>query len=131
MIIKSLYLYWTNSDWLWKSEKFFLFLVCMAACAIFNGVMVYWGIFIWGPWYNHPGFLWSAFLTGGLTCAYWIYRWCHYLRLEAQRRMKISTGEILKPERKRSTREERKEAARLAKNEERRIALGFVDSLKK
>lgn len=122
MIIKSLYLYWLNSDWLWKSEKFMLFLVTMVGTSIFTGAMTYWGLYLFTDMYVKGQLLFCGFAASGVTISYWIYRWCHYISLTAKNKMDRK-GVITKDP-------TAKQLAAEAKLREREISLGFAKDLK-
>jgi hypothetical protein len=89
MIIKQLYLYWKKADWLWRTERFMLFVVCMVFSSIFVGTMTSFGILIFGPWSSHPAIPWIGFLAGALTVVYWTTRWSRYNYLYTNNKMDI------------------------------------------
>lgn len=129
MIIKHLYLYWTNADWLWKTEKFMLFLLVTASSSIFNGIMTYHAVAIFGPWAVSPALMWFGFLASGLTWVYFISRWCRYCFLESNSRLDIRTGKISGGWF--DERNQNKIKLKELENEQARDALYFASSLKK
>lgn len=127
MIIKQMYLYWYNSCGLWKSEKFFLFLMVTLFCSLFNTLVVSLAHDIWFPNIHIAGF--DLVLTTGLTWVYFIGRWCRLVHYSRNKMIDHKTGKILKDswfeKRKTYKLEERELRIR-----EHKIALGFAQSIK-
>lgn len=127
MIIKQLYLYWYNSDWLWKSEKFFLFLMVTLVSSLFNTFVVSLAHDVWFPNVHIAGF--DLVLTTGLTWMYFIGRWCRLVHYSRNKMIDHKTGKILKEtwfEKRKTAKAESFEQ----KMREHTIALGFAQSIK-
>lgn len=135
MIIKQLYLWHTNSDWLWKTEKFFAIILISFACAGITGAFTYWGLSIFGPWFQGSTQVWFfTWITAFIQQIYFWTRYSRYIHLVRTNRMSTHTGEITTNgfiKKWWSTRKYAKENLLNAKNREREIALGFAGEIKK
>lgn len=134
MIIKQLYLWKMNASW--SDEDFVMFGIVSISllCAFLSGMFTFWGLNIFGPWFEGAAqvwyFTWAAVI--GQQFYFWT-RWCRYVRLRRQNRLK-SDGEITSNSRIKKwfkSRQHRKENLLNAKIRERELSLGFAGELKK
>lgn len=135
MIIKQLYLWRANSDWVWKTEKFFAIILIGFACSGITAALTYWGLSIFGPWFQGSVQVWFfTWLTAFVQQIYFWTRYSRYVNLVRTNRMNIRTGEISTNsfiKKWWNTRKYAKENLQNAKNREREIALGFAGDIKK
>lgn len=135
MIIKQLYLWHTNSDWTWKTEKFFAIILISFACSGIMATFTYWGLSIFGPWFQGSMQVWFfTWITAFVQQIYFWTRYSRYIHLVRTNRMSTRTGEIATNsfiKKWWNTRKYAKENLQNAKNREREIALGFAGEIKK
>lgn len=134
MIIKQLYLWKMNASW--SDEDFVMFgvVVLSILCAFGTGMMTWWGLSIFGPWFQGSAQVW--YFTWAAVIAQQFYfwtRWCRYVRLRRQNRLKsdgtIASNNIFKKWFQK--RKDSKAQLMNAKTREREVALGFANELKK
>lgn len=135
MIIKQLYLWRENSDWTWKTEKFFAIILISFACSGIMAAFTYWGLSIFGPWFQGSMQVWFfTWVTAFIQQIYFWTRYSRYVHLVRTNRMNTRTGEIATNsfiKKWWNTRKYAKENMQNAKNREREIALGFAGEIKK
>lgn len=135
MIIKQLYLWRENSDWTWKTEKFFAIILISFACSGIMATFTYWGLSIFGPWFQGSMQVWFfTWVTAFIQQIYFWTRYSRYVHLVRTNRMNTRTGEIATNsfiKKWWNTRKYAKENMQNAKNREREIALGFAGEIKK
>lgn len=135
MIIKQLYLWRENSDWTWKTEKFFAIILISFACSGIMAAFTYWGLSIFGPWFQGSMQVWFfTWVTAFIQQIYFWTRYSRYVHLVRTNRMNTRTGEIATNsfiKKWWNTRKYAKENLQNAKNREREIALGFAGEIKK
>lgn len=135
MIIKQLYLWRENSDWTWKTEKFFAIILISFACSGIMATFMYWGLSIFGPWFQGSMQVWFfTWITAFVQQIYFWTRYSRYVHLVRTNRMNTRTGEIATNgfiKKWWNTRKYAKENLQNAKNREREIALGFAGEIKK
>lgn len=129
MITKALYLYWTNSGYLWKTEKFFFYLIVMTATAIGFGALTFNGLLIFVPALFLPQVWFISLIVVACTVFYWVLRWCHHLKLEASGKM-TSKGTRLDKEDIKTRKKELELKERELAIRERELALGFAKDLR-
>mgnify|MGYP001030053271 CR=1 FL=1 len=129
MITKALYLYWTNSGYLYKPEKFFLYLLVMAITSVGFGVLTFNGLLIFVPALLLPQVWFISLCVVACTVVYWILRWCYHLKLEATNKMDAKGKRLDKEEYKVRTKELELKERELALRE-RELALGFAKDLR-
>lgn len=128
MITKALYLYWTNSSYIWKSEKFFFYLLVMALTSVgfgaltFNGLIIFTSLLLPQIWF-------ISLCVVACTVVYWILRWCHHLKLEASGKM-TSKGTRLDKEDRKTRKKELELKERELAIRERELALNFAKELR-
>lgn len=133
MLIKNMWLWHKNSE-VWN-EDFVMFgiVVISIICAFITALGTYWGLSIFGPWYQGSQQVWY------FTCASFVvqqfYFWSRYARysiLYRQRRLNKNTGEICgRKWFKFKSRSQKREEALNRKLQERNVALSFANGLKK
>lgn len=129
MITKALYLYWTNSSYLYKSEKFFLYLLVMGITSVGAGALTFNGLLIFVPALLLPQVWFISLCVVACTVIYWILRWCYHLKLEATHKMDAKGKRLDKEDHKARKKElELKERELLIR--ERELALGFAKDLR-
>lgn len=135
MIIKQLYLWRENSDWTWKTEKFFAIILIGLICSSIMATFTYWGLSIFGPWFQGSMQVWFfTWITAFVQQIYFWTRYSRYVHLVRTNRMNTRTGEIATNsfiKKWWNTRKYAKENMQNAKNREREIALGFAGEIKK
>lgn len=134
MIMKQLYLWKMNASW--SDEDFVTvgIVIISAICAFGAGMFTFWGLSIFGPWFQGAPQVW--YFTWAAAAAQQFYfwgRWCHYVRLRRQGRLKNDGTIESKSWIKKwfNTRKYAKENLLNAKNREREIALGFAKDVRK
>lgn len=135
MLIKNMWLWHSNSE-VWN-EDFVMFgiVVISIICAFITAVGTYWGLSIFGPWYQGSQKVW--YFTCGSFVVQQFYFWSRYARysmLHRQRRLNRNTGEIVSNNLIKkwfNKRKYAKENMLNAKNREREIALGFAGEIRK
>ncbi|QEA10609.1 hypothetical protein PP422_gp130 [Enterobacter phage vB_EhoM-IME523] len=135
MIIKQLYLWWKNASWSGEDFCMFAIVIISFACAFMTAMFTYWGLSIFGPWFQGSAqvwyFTWAS--AAGQQFYFWT-RWARYVRLYRQGLLSKTTGEIATNgfiKKWWNTRKYAKENLQNAKNREREIALGFAGEIKK
>ena len=133
MIIKNMWLWHKNSDWSDEDFTMFSIVVISIICAFIVSIGTYWGLSIFGPWYQGSSQVW--YFTCASFVAQQFYFWSRYVRysmLYRQHRLDKRSGVI---DRKKwfkfKSRSQKREEALSLKLQERNIALGFANSLKK
>lgn len=135
MIIKSLFLSQKNAGYVDKDLIMFGVIVLSLVVAVLSGLMTYWGLAIFGPWFGGSNEVW--YLTWASVIVQQFYFWTKWHRLALLRRrgrLNLKTGEISSNSFIKKWFASRKDSSvRLqeAKNLERRIAVGFADNLRK
>ena len=129
MITKALYLYWTNSSYLWKSEKFLFYVVAMLFTATGFGILTFLSLVAFVPSLLMPQ-VWVFTLAGAAgVVIYWVIRWCHHLKLEASGKMN-SKGTRLDKEDAKTRKKELELKERELAIRERELALNFAKELR-
>ena len=133
-MIKNLWLKHKNSDWTDRDFVIAGIITLSLICAVLTGVFTYWGLTLFGPWFQDSAQIW--FFTWGSVVAqqfYFWWRWMRYTMLHRQNRLNSTTGEITRKWFKfkfKSSAEKQREIDD-RKLQERRIALGFVNDIRK
>lgn len=129
MITKALYLYWTNSSYLYKSEKFFFYLLVMGLTSAGFGVLTFNALILFTSALALQQIWFISLCVVACTVVYWILRWCYHLKLEATNKMDAKGKRLDKEEYKTRKKELELKERELALRE-RELALSFAKDLR-
>ncbi|BBC78192.1 Hypothetical protein KNT65_gp144 [Escherichia phage EcS1] len=94
MIIETLYMYYRNSREIWKTEKFFLFLLCSIIFSTLTAITVYTGLETIFKVEDSGILVWSFIVSGFYVWAHWIYRWCWWVKMDSSCQVHSQDGWI-------------------------------------